>query len=140
MVHDLTPTIRCCDGVLSAGHRAYSHRFEFQAWEQFGKHHAAPELIEVEHCEAGNHHAEGKHVLRCPFNRLRAGSYLISIVATSLLVLKGEPECIDDVNHKQSSKTKCSCYSIPVSTENTANLVISLRAKDCHCIHQHVEC
>ena len=125
--HDVSPAIGGIHLICAAG-------------KNLGEHHAAPELIEVEHSEAGNHHAEGKHVLRCPFNRLRAGSYLISIVATSLLVLKGEPECIDDVNHKQCGKTKCSRYSIPVSTENTANLVVSLWAKDCHCIHQHVEC
>ena len=63
--HDLSPAIGRRHLIGAAG-------------KNLGKHHAAPELIEVKHCEAGNHHTEGEHVLRSPLYRLGASGYVVS--------------------------------------------------------------
>ena len=85
--HDLSPAIGRRHLIGAAG-------------KNLGKHHAAPELIEVKHCEAGNHHTEGEHVLRSPLYRLGASGYVVRVVTASLLVLDSKPECVDDVNYE----------------------------------------
>ena len=113
---------------------------------QFGQHHIAPEVVEMDEDTADDDDAEGEHVLGSPVYGLLAGNG-IAVFATSLPVLKRQHERIAEVDNYKDGQSGSAEEGIPVGAEKFTHLVVIMSVcrgsyhyvVDIDKVHQHME-
>ena len=129
--HYIHRTRECVHDVGITVGRMVSHCDACQLCE----HHVVPEVEEVEQQSEDDDDTEHEHVLRCPLHALRTGSHGIALITAGLSVLHRKPESINDVKHRQGSKTGSSYKSIPVGTEELADHVVGIPREEGYDVH-----
>ena len=94
-----------------------------------------PEIVEMEAHAQDHDDAQHQHVLAGPLYGLGLVSDSITIVATSLTVLQGEPEGIHEMQGHQRGQAEGCHHGIPVGAQKLANHVVTLRTDESHNVH-----
>lgn len=107
--------------------------------DELGEHHVVPEVVEVEQHTEDDDDAEHEHVLACPFYACRLVGNSVLVLTTSLLILKGQDERVNEVESNECCEADGSNDCIPVGTEHFADPVVALRREESNHVHASME-